>query len=116
MTRSDDRFIELYDRAKIANKANANLFISIHVDAVDTRRNTNWRTVNGYTVYTMGESKNNANMETIKRENSVILLEDDYTTKYQGFDPIPLHLLDNRNDELRIHIGDLIDLLCVKLL
>ncbi len=114
MTRSDDRFIELYDRAKIANKANANLFISIHVDAVDTRRNTNWRTVNGYTVYTMGESKNNANMETIKRENSVILLEDDYTTKYQGFDPndtesyIFFSLMQNANQEQSVHFGEIV--------
>ena len=114
MTRSDDRFIELYDRAKIANKANANLFISIHVDAVDTRRNPNWRTVNGYTVYTMGESKNNANMETIKRENSVILLEDDYTTKYQGFDPndtesyIFFSLMQNANQEQSVHFGEIV--------
>lgn len=114
MTRSDDRFIELYDRAKIANKANANLFISIHVDAIDTRRNTNWRTVNGYTVYTMGESKNNANMETIKRENSVILLEDDYTTKYQGFDPndtesyIFFSLMQNANQEQSVHFGEIV--------
>ena len=114
MTRSDDRFIELYDRAKIANKANANLFISIHVDAVDTRRNPNWRTVNGYTVYTMGESKNNANMETIKRENSVILLEGDYTTKYQGFDPndtksyIFFSLMQNANQEQSVHFGEIV--------
>jgi N-acetylmuramoyl-L-alanine amidase len=114
MTRSDDRFIELYDRAKIANKANANLFISIHVDAVDTRRNPNWRTVNGYTGYTMGESKNNANMETIKRENSVILLEDDYTTKYQGFDPndtesyIFFSLMQNANQEQSVHFGEIV--------
>ena len=114
MTRSDDRFVELYDRAKIANKANANLFISIHVDAVDTRKNTHWRTVNGYTVYTMGESKNNANMETIKRENSVILLEDDYTTKYQGFDPndtesyIFFSLMQNANQEQSVHFGEIV--------
>jgi len=87
MTRSTDHFVELRDRARIANKADANLFISIHINAsVST-------SPNGYSVHILGQSSNKNrdlfayNMDVVKRENSVILLEDDYTTKYQGFNP-----------------------------
>ena len=87
MTRSTDRFVELRDRAKAANKAGGNLFISIHINSsVST-------SPNGYSVHILGQSsqKNRDlfayNMDVVKRENSVILLEDDYHTKYQGFDP-----------------------------
>lgn len=87
MTRSNDTFIPLNDRAAKANKNNADLFISIHIDA------TTNSTANGYSVHVLGQSSNKnrdlfrSNMELTRRENSVILLEDDYTTKYQGFDP-----------------------------
>lgn len=87
MTRSTDRFVELRDRAKIANKAAGNLFISIHINSSVSS------SPNGYSVHILGQSsqKNRDlfayNMDVVKRENSVILLEDDYHTKYQGFDP-----------------------------
>ena len=87
MTRSSDKFVELRDRAEIANKAGANLFVSIHI-------NSSFSTSpNGYSVHILGQSSNKNrdlfayNMDVVKRENSVILLEDDYSTKYQGFDP-----------------------------
>ena len=87
MTRSTDKFVELRDRAEIANKAGANLFVSIHINSsVST-------SPNGYSVHILGQSSNKNrdlfayNMDVVKRENSVILLEDDYSTKYQGFDP-----------------------------
>lgn len=88
MTRSDDRFVELEQRAVIANKANANLFISIHVNAVEKGT-----TANGYSVHVLGQSQRagndlySKNLDLVKRENAVILLEDNYETKYQGFDP-----------------------------
>lgn len=88
MTRSDDRFVELENRAVIANKANANLFISIHVNAVDKGT-----TANGYSIHCLGQSKKQGNdlysknLDLVKRENSVITLEDNYRTTYQGFDP-----------------------------
>lgn len=92
MTRSDDTFFELGERAAIANRNNADLFISLHVNSVDTKKNKNWARAGGFSIHTLGQSKTgndlfSFNMEVCKRENSVILLEDDYSTKYQGFDP-----------------------------
>lgn len=87
MTRSTDKFIELRDRASIANKAGGQLFISIHINSAYST------SPNGYSVHILGQSSNKNrdlfayNMDVVKRENSVILLEDDYSTKYQGFDP-----------------------------
>ncbi|MBQ9475223.1 MAG: N-acetylmuramoyl-L-alanine amidase [Bacteroidales bacterium] len=87
LTRDTDEFISLAERAEIANKNGANLFISIHINA-----STN-PAPSGYSVHVLGDSsqKNRDlfafNMDIVKRENSVIFLEDDYTTKYQGFNP-----------------------------
>ena len=87
LTRSTDEFVALNDRAVKANKAGANIFISIHINsAVGT-------TPNGYSVHILGQSSIKDrdlfayNMDVCKRENSVILLEDDYNAKYQGFNP-----------------------------
>lgn len=80
-------FISLNDRAEKANKAGANLFISLHINAAPRSA------ANGFSVHCMGQSsKKNTdlyeyNMNICKRENSVILLEDDYSTKYEGFNP-----------------------------
>ena len=82
MTRTKDVAVDLDERANIANKANANLFISIHANAV--RKN---HQLNGSEVYTFGLSRSEENLEVAKRENSVILLEDNYKQKYEGFDP-----------------------------
>lgn len=79
-TRDDDSFLALSERAELANEKGADLFISIHC---------NWftnRTVYGSESYVMGLDKADDNLITAKRENSVILLEDDQT-KYEGFDP-----------------------------
>lgn len=87
LTRETDKYVELGTRADIANKAGADLFISIHINSIAKSG------PNGYSVYVLGKSQNKNkdlfayNMNVCKRENSVILLEDDYTTKYQGFDP-----------------------------
>ncbi len=78
-TRKKDVFIPLDDRAQIANKAKADLFISIHVNAAENR------SARGTESYAVGSSS--ANLEVAKRENAVMLYESDYKTKYRGFDP-----------------------------
>ena len=88
LTRSDDTFVTLSGRADIANDIGADLFISIHVNA-----QAKGTSANGYSIHCLGQSSREGNdlfsknLELCKRENSVILLEDDYKTRYQGFDP-----------------------------
>ena len=80
-TRKTDKFIDLVERANIANRADANIFVSIHCNA---NKNT---VADGTETYVMGMSKNASNLEAAKRENSVITLEKDYKNKYEGYDP-----------------------------
>jgi N-acetylmuramoyl-L-alanine amidase len=80
-TRKTDVFIDLIERADIANRADANIFVSIHCNA---NRNT---AASGTETYVMGMSKVASNLEAAKKENSVITLEKDYKEKYEGFDP-----------------------------
>ena len=88
LTRSTDKFVTLSGRADIANEIGADLFISIHVNA-----QAKGTSANGYSIHCLGQSSKEGNdlfsknLELCKRENSVILLEDDYKTRYQGFDP-----------------------------
>ena len=88
-TRKTDRFVELYRRAEIANNNKADLFISVHINAVPRGR-----IARGFQTYTLGTSKRTGkrngveqNLEVAKRENAVILLEKDYKQTYQGYDP-----------------------------
>ena len=80
-TRKTDTFVELRDRAAIANRNHADLFISIHVNGATTR------SVQGAETFIMGLAKDKANLEVAMKENEVILLENDYSTKYENFDP-----------------------------
>lgn len=82
-TRKSDIFVPLHKRADIANSAKANLFISIHTNAV-ARKNSH---VRGTETYTLGLHRTEENLEVAKKENSVILIEDDYKQKYAGFNP-----------------------------
>ena len=88
LTRSNDTFVTLSGRADIANDINADLFISVHVNA-----QAKGTSASGYSIHCLGQSSREGNdlfsknLELCKRENSVILLEDDYKTRYQGFDP-----------------------------
>ena len=80
-TREDDRFIELNQRANIANKADADLFVSIHCDAFSNPK------AYGAGTFVLGLHRNEDNFRIAQKENSVIFLEEDYETKYEGFDP-----------------------------
>ena len=80
-TRKDDTFIELDLRGEIAQKSKANLFISIHCDAFSSAY------AYGAGTFVLGLHENDRNFEIAKKENSVILMEDNYKEKYAGFDP-----------------------------
>jgi len=80
-TRKTDVFIDLVERANIANRADANIFVSIHCNA---NKNT---AADGTETYVMGMAKNASNLEAAKRENAVITMEKDYKEKYESFDP-----------------------------
>ena len=80
-TRSTDIFVPLFERSVIANKNNADLFISIHANYCSTP------SVKGTETYVLGLHRTEDNLNVAKKENSVILLEKDYTTRYEGFDP-----------------------------
>ncbi|UUV20585.1 N-acetylmuramoyl-L-alanine amidase family protein [Paenimyroides aestuarii] len=81
-TRKTDVFLELRERTDIANREKADIFVSIHANAV-----ANAPSASGTETYVMGRSKNASNLEVAKKENAVITLEDDYQTKYAGYDP-----------------------------
>ncbi len=85
-TRKGDYFKTLQERADIANKASGNLFVSIHTNSVD-KRNKNRHTIEGASTYTLGLHRSDENFAVAQRENSVMMLEDNYETKYLGFDP-----------------------------
>ena len=79
-TRKTDVFVKLVDRANIANKADADLFVSIHCDAHTSQ-------AYGAGTFVLGLHANQRNFEVAKRENSVIFYEEDYEKNYDGFDP-----------------------------
>ncbi|MFY7812080.1 MAG: N-acetylmuramoyl-L-alanine amidase family protein, partial [Flavobacterium sp.] len=81
LTRKSDFFIPVYQRAEIANKQKANLFLSVHLNSSENSAPF------GTETFVMGLSKSKSNLEVAKKENSVITLEKDYKTKYEGFDP-----------------------------
>jgi N-acetylmuramoyl-L-alanine amidase len=80
-TRMSDKFVELHDRAGLANRNHADLFISIHCNANPSRN------ISGTETYAMGLHTTEGNLDVAKRENSVIYLEDDHEENYGGFDP-----------------------------
>lgn len=81
-TRSTDKFVDLHERAAIANRAKADLFISIHTNALP-----NGRQAIGSETYSLGMARSNENLDVAKRENSVILYENNYQQRYAGFNP-----------------------------
>lgn len=110
-TRNKDVFVDLNVRADIANKNDADLFISIHANSIPA--NTS-RTPVGAETFILGNDKDQKNLEVVMMENEVILLEDDYSTKYEGFDPksseslIMFSLMQNIFKEQSLEFADLI--------
>lgn len=82
-TRKKDIFVPLHRRAEIANEAKADLFISIHTNSLASRSSR----VSGTETYTLGLHRTEENLEVAKKENAVILIEDDYKQRYAGFNP-----------------------------
>ena len=115
MTRSNDTFIALAERANIANKGGADLFISIHINSA---ANTS---ASGFSIHALGQSRDKNrdlfqnNLELAKRENSVITLEEDYSTTYQDYDPndpqslILFSLMQNANLEQSLDFADCVN-------
>ncbi len=107
-TRKKDVFVPLYKRADIANKNDADLFISIHANYCSAPY------IAGTETFILGLHRSEENLEVAKKENAVILLEDDYNTRYEGFDPnlsesyIIFELLQNEYLEQSATLGDLI--------
>ncbi len=105
-TRDKDVFIPLNERARIANRINADLFISIHADAAVNH------SAYGTETFALGLHRSKDNLETAKRENAVILMEDDYEVEYEGFDPnsdesyVALSLLQSANLAQSLSIAD----------
>ncbi len=80
-TRSTDQFLPLDERAEIANRAKADLFVSIHANSISNPK------IFGAETFVLGLHRTQENLDVAKKENSVIVLEDDYSKKYEGFDP-----------------------------
>lgn len=108
-TRSTDVFIPLDRRAEIANNAKADLFVSIHTNALAKNK-----TAQGASTWTLGLAKSDANLEVAKRENAVILYENDYKTRYAGFNPnsaesyIIFEFMQDKYMEQSVHLGSLV--------
>lgn len=118
-TRSNDKFVELEDRAMVANEKDADVFISIHCNAVPSNKER----IYGTETYVMGLHTEEGNFEITKRENSVILMEENYEERYEGFDPESpeslilfslyqnafiensLHLAENVEDQFKNRVG-----------
>ena len=84
-TRKTDVFVPLYQRAEIANRNKANLFVSVHTNAL-----AKGRISRGFETYTLGDGRSHGtktNLDVAKRENSVIFMEKDYKQHYVGYDP-----------------------------
>jgi len=108
-TRNKDVFVPLDERARIANNNKADLFISIHANWVSNPA------IKGTETFVLGLHRSQDNLEVAKKENSVIVLEDDYTAKYEGFDPnstesyIIFELMQNAHLDQSIQFASLVE-------
>ena len=109
-TRTKDVFVPLHRRAEIANNVQANLFISIHTNSLASKNSS----IHGTETYTLGLHRTEENLEVAKKENSVILIEDDYKERYAGFNPnssesyIIFEFLQDKNMSQSVHFAKLV--------
>lgn len=103
-TRKTDVFVAVKERSVFANESKGNVFISIHCNGVASNE------ASGTETFVMGLSKNKSNLEVAKKENAAIILEDDYKTKYAGFDPSSPESLIGLTLMQEDYIGQSIDL------
>lgn len=114
LTRDKDEYITLQERADIANRENADLFISIHANAVDNK------VARGAETFILGTDRMEQNLDVAMRENAVMKLEADYQTKYQGFDPnsidsyIMFELMQNQYQDQSLQFASLVQTQFVK--
>ncbi len=114
-TRKKDVFVPLNERANIANRNDADLFISIHANSVRKGRKAF-----GTETYTLGLANSAENLDVAMRENSVILMEDDYLQKYEGFNPkssesyIIFEFMQNKHMEQSVYFASEIESAFVK--
>lgn len=119
-TRDKDVFVELRERARKANSNKADLFISIHANALDVKAKPSNKYVKGVETFVLGTNSSEHNLKVAMRENSVIHYEDDYSVKYAGFDPsraesyIIFNMIRNLHLENSIHLASLIQSELVK--
>ena len=110
-TRKTDRFVGFKERYELANKENANLFISIHTNDTKDPKGTK-STARGTETFIFGEYKDEQELEVAMRENSVIVYEDDYKKKYENFDPnssesyIKFQLIESKHKDYSLSLAD----------
>lgn len=113
-TRSDDTFVPLQQRADIANSNHADLFLSIHTNSSESKE------PKGLETFILGTDKMEKNLDVAMRENAVMMLESDYKTRYQGFDPnsidsyIMFELMQNTYLDQSLQFATLVQQECVK--
>lgn len=108
-TRKTDVFVPLHERANIANKNHADVFISIHTNAIEGSRK-----LRGFETYTMGMRRSDEKLSAAQRENSVITIEDNYQQRYAGYDPsspeseIMFEFIHDKNMEQSVNLAKLV--------
>lgn len=118
--RKKDVFVELRERTRIANNHKADLFISVHANALDIKKYPKYKYIKGMETYVLGTNNSDHNLQVAMKENSVIHYEEDYSVKYEGFNPsraesyIMFNMLRNMHLEKSLALASMIQTELVK--